>query len=163
MRDSVKSNSSTHRNSHLKAIAYPHELPIISFRIPSVTPMLTIRKEQLAAFSPLGKQAFEDRMIVHLKKVFPEQCESLGEPKLRESIQYGTQRAASYKITSERDVCKYLDLMIFFGRDFDKDPNLPWAQSILQNQAIRNPSSKVERLYKAAKKQENQPKPRKQP
>jgi len=124
--------------------------------------MLTIRKEQLAAFRPLGEKTFEDRVIAHLKKVFPEQSESLGEPKLRESIQYGKQRAASYKIISERDVCKYIDLMIVYGRDFDKDPNHPWAQSILQNQAIRSPSSKIERLYKAAKKQENQPKPRKQ-
>ncbi len=125
--------------------------------------MLTLRKEQLAVFGPLGKKIFEDRMIAHLKKVFPEQSESLGEPKLRETIQYGTQHAAAYHIISERDVCKYIDLMILYGRDFDKDPNLPWAQSILQNQAIRNPSSKIERLYKAAKKQENQPKPRKQP
>jgi hypothetical protein len=117
--------------------------------------MLTIRKEQMAVFGPLGKKAFEDRMIVHLKKVFPEKFEALGEPKLRETIQYGTQRAAAYKIISERDVCKYIDLMIFFGRDFDKDANLSWAQSILQNRAIRNPSSKIERLYKAAKKQEN--------
>src|SRR5580704_896684 len=125
--------------------------------------MLTIRKEQLAAFGLLGEKTFEDRVIAHLKKVFPEQSESLGEPKLRESIQYGKQRAASYKIISERDVCKYIDLMIVYGRDFDKDPNHPWAQSILQNQAIRSPSSKIERLYKAAKKQENQPKSRMQP
>jgi hypothetical protein len=124
--------------------------------------MLTIRKEQLAVFGPLGKKAFEDRVLAHLKKVFPEQSESLGEPKLRETIQYGTQRAAAYRITSERDVCKYIDLMVVCGRDFDKDPAHPWAQSILQNESIRNPSSKIERLYKAAKKQETQPQPRKQ-
>ncbi|HEY6946097.1 MAG TPA: hypothetical protein VI431_13225, partial [Candidatus Acidoferrum sp.] len=54
------------------------------------------------------------------------------------------------------------DLMILYGRDFDKDPAHPWAQSILQNQAIRNPSTKIERLYKAAKKRENQPQPKPQ-
>jgi hypothetical protein len=124
--------------------------------------MLTIREEQMSVFGPLGKKAFEERMLVHLKKVFSEQSEALGEPKLRETIQYGTQRAAAYHITSERDVCKYIDLMILYGRDFDKDPKLPWAQSALQNQAIRNPTSKIERLYKAAKKQENQRQPRKQ-
>ena len=124
--------------------------------------MLTIRKEQLAAFSPLGEKTFEDRVIAHLKKVFPEQSESIGEPKLRESIQYGKQRAASYKIISERDVCKYIDLMILYGRDFDKDPNLPWVQSVLQNPAIRDPASKIERLYKAARKQENRTQQRKQ-
>jgi hypothetical protein len=123
--------------------------------------MLTIRREQLAVFGPLGKKAFEDRTIAHLKRVFPEQSESLGEPKLRETIEYGAERAAAYRIISERDVCKYIDLMILYGRDFDKDPSLPWARSILQNQAIKNPSSKVERLYKAAKKQENRAQTRK--
>lgn len=124
--------------------------------------MLTIRKEQMAVFGPLGQKAFEDRMLVHLKKVFPEQSESLGEPKLRDTIQYGTQRAAAYKIISERDVCKYIDLMIFYGRDFDKAPNLPWAQSVLQNKAIRDPTSKIERLYRAAKQQGNKTHQRKQ-
>ena len=122
--------------------------------------MLTIRKEQLAAFGPLGQKAFEQRMLVHIKKIFPEQFKSLGEPKLRETIQYGTQHAAAYKIASERDVCKYIDLMLIYGCDFDKDPNLPWAQTVLQNQNIRNPSSKIDRLYKAAKKHENTPQPR---
>ena len=124
--------------------------------------MLTIRKEQLAAFGPLGQKALEDRVVAHLKRVFPVQSEALGEPKVRETIQYGTQRAAAYRIVSERDVCKYIDLMIVYGRDFDKDPAHPWAQSVLQNQALRNPSTKVDRLFKAAKKSENQAKQGKQ-
>ncbi len=124
--------------------------------------MLTIRTEQLAVFGPIGKKAFEDRVVAHIKKVFLEQSEALGEPKLRETIQYGTERAAAHGMVSERDVCKYIDLLILYGRDFDKDRNLLWAQSILQNQAIRSPSSKIERLYKAAKKQEIQRQPRKQ-
>jgi len=125
--------------------------------------MLTIRKEQLAVFGPVGQKAFEDRMLAHLKRVFPEKVSALGEPKLRETIQYGTQRAASYRITSERDVCKYIDLLIFYGRDFDKDPNLPWAPSILQNKNIRTSAAKIERLYKAAQKHENKIQSRKQP
>ncbi len=124
--------------------------------------MFTIRKEQMKVFGPLGVKAFEDRVVTHLKKVFPRQSAAMNEEKLRETIQYGTQRAAAYRIISERDVCKYIDLMIFYGRDFDKDPKLPWAQSVLQNQAIRNPSSKIERLYKAAKKQENKAQSRSQ-
>ena len=124
--------------------------------------MLTIRKEQLAAFGPLGQKTFEDRIVAHLKKVFPAQSEALGEPKVRETIQYGTQRAAAYRIISERDVCKYIDLMIVYGRDFDKDPKHPWAQSVLQNQVVRNPSTKMDRLFKAAKKSDNQAKQGKQ-
>lgn len=113
--------------------------------------MLTLRKEQVAAFAFVGKKAFEDRVLAHIGRCFPEQFHSIGETKARETIRYGSGRATSYRILSERDVCRYIDLMILYGRDFDKDPALPWAQSILQNQAIRDPSSKIERLYKAAK------------
>ena len=130
--------------------AYAVSLRICSH---SLVPMFTIRKEQMAAFRPLGKKAFEDRVLDHLKRAFPQQSAALGNEKLRETIQYGTERAAAYRIVAERDVCKYIDLMVLYGRDFDIDPNLPWAQSVLQNQAIRHPSTKVERLYKEAKKQ----------
>ena len=113
--------------------------------------MLTIRKQQLAVFGPLGKKSFEDRMSIHLNKSFPGQCQALGEGKLLDTVQYGTQRAASYHIVCERDVCKYIDLMILFGCDFDKDVNLPWAQSVLCNHAFRDPAVKIDRLLKAAK------------
>ena len=116
--------------------------------------MLTLRKEQVAAFESVGKKAFEDRMLAHLHRVFPDQSKSLVEAKLRELIQYGTKRAATYGIISERDVGRYIDLMILYSRDFDKDPALPWAQSVLQNQAIRDPSSRIERLYKVAEQNE---------
>jgi len=107
----------------------------------------------MAAFGPLGKKAFEDRVVDHLKRASPQQCSALGDEKLRVTIYYGSQRATDYRIVAERDVCKYIDLIVLYGRDFDKDPNLPWAQSVLQNQAIKNPSRKVDRLFKAARKQ----------
>ena len=124
--------------------------------------MLTIRKEQVEALSAAGVENFIDRAAEHVGKFFPEHVKALSGERLREDIRYGITRAASHGIVSERDVCKYIDLMILYGRDFDKDPNLPWAQSVLRNQAIRNPSSKIERLFKAAKKRENQPQARKQ-
>lgn len=125
--------------------------------------MLVIRKEQHAALGPIGKKALEGRVVVHLKKAIPQKVEALGKPKVRETIQYGPQRAASYRMTSERDVCKYIDLMVFYGRDFDENSGLPWTQTVLQNQHIRNPSSTIERPYKAAEKHENKSKSRKQP
>src|SRR6266851_10150050 len=104
--------------------------------------MFTIRKEQMAAFGPLGKKVFEDRVVDHLKKAFPQQSKALGDEKLRETIQYGTQRAAAYRIVAERDVCKYIDLMVLYGRDFDKDPNLPWRSLCCKTRPLRIPQRK---------------------
>jgi hypothetical protein len=116
--------------------------------------MLTIRKEQLEVFRGPAVDAFVKRVVTHLNECFSEKCKSLGEPKVREMVKYGIQRSASYGIGLEKDVSRYIDLMMTFGPDFDQDPELPWAASILNNRALINPTTKVDRLYKAVKKQE---------
>ncbi len=118
--------------------------------------MLTIRKDQMAAFSEAAIRSFVDRMIVHLHKFFPQQCEALGAIKTNEAIQYGIQRAATYSIITERDVCKYIDLMFTFDRDFDTAPHLPWAREILNDQSLEDPTTKINRLCDTAMQNEAQ-------
>lgn len=112
--------------------------------------MLTIRNAQMAVFSRAEIKKFEDRMVIHLKKFFPRQCEALGEAQLRETIQYGIKRAAGYGITSKPDVYKYVDLMVVLGRDFDTDRRFPWASKILRTH--NSPVGKMNALRGAAKK-----------
>ena len=109
---------------------------------------MVIRQAQMRALSNNASRTFEDRMVVHLNKSFPNECRELGEPEVREWIRYGIQRASEYRITAQRDVCKYIDLMFVFGRDFDRDP---WASSILNDRALRDPTTKLETLYEAGK------------
>jgi hypothetical protein len=113
--------------------------------------MLRIRWEQLAVFRNYALKSFEDRMRGHLSKCFPQQCKNRSDTDLRTLIQYGIKSAAKYGITAERDVCKYIDVMIVSGRDFDRDPQLPWASSILNDEALKVPATKIKRLHKAAK------------
>ncbi len=115
--------------------------------------MLTIRKEQMAVFREPAINDYVKRTVAHLKESFPEKCEALGDLKVREMVQYGIQRAASYGITTEGDVRRYIDLMFMFGSDFDQDPELPWVGSILNNKALVS-TTKVNRLYEEVKKQE---------
>jgi hypothetical protein len=114
--------------------------------------MLTIRKKQIGAFLESNVKKFEERMIVHLNKFFPTQCKAAGETQLRETIRYGIKGAARYGIIAERDVCKYIDLMVVYGRDFDRDPKLPWASTILNDQTPKDPGLTVDRLYEEAMK-----------
>jgi hypothetical protein len=94
--------------------------------------MLTIRASQFSLFSQAQIQKFEDWMVAHLGKFFPHQCSSMGEAKLRETVQYGIKRAAAHGLTAKRDVCKYIDVMIALGPDFDTDARFPWAPRILR-------------------------------
>jgi hypothetical protein len=108
-----------------------------------------IRSRQMIAFSRSAMETFEDRVVIHLKKCFPRQCEADGVPKVRETVRYGIERASSYGITAHRDVCKYIDLMFIYGLDFDKDPGLAWPSAVLHDNGMREPTLKMETLYEA--------------
>lgn len=95
--------------------------------------MLVIRDIQMEALSQYMQKGFEDRMVTHLNRYFQDACETLGEDLLRETIRYGIVKAKTFSFHMENDVSRYLNLMFTFGRDFDTDPNLPWAAQILKN------------------------------
>ena len=113
--------------------------------------MLTIRKEQMAVFAALEMKKFEDRVFAHLNKCFSKRCKVLGEPKVRETIQHGIKRAAAYRISAERDVCKYVDLMMVFGPDFEQSSEHSWASAILDDTTVKSPRRRMKRLFAAAK------------
>jgi Domain of unknown function (DUF4123) len=109
---------------------------------------LSIRQAQFDLFSRVEAQKFEDWMVTHLQNFFPQQSQTLGESQIRELIWHGIKRAAEYGITAERDVCKFIDLMIVFGREFDRDKKSAWAGQILANR--KTARSKIRSLYEAA-------------
>ncbi|HUY13835.1 MAG TPA: hypothetical protein VMX16_09430 [Terriglobia bacterium] len=114
--------------------------------------MLAIRPDQLQKFSEAAVKRFEDQMVIHLNKFFPKQCKAAGETKLRETIQYGVKRATAYRITRSSDVCKYIDLMLVFGRDFDQSPQQAWAGEILDSKSVKGPVRRMALLFETAKK-----------
>lgn len=113
--------------------------------------MLTIRKEQYNKLQEATITGFENRMLAHLTKFFPERCEALGTEGTLGFIRYSVPRAAKYGIVAERDVCIFADIMIVLGKDFDEDPEFPWAKNILGDEEIRGiPEEAVDRLCEAA-------------
>ena len=112
--------------------------------------MFQMRQAHMQAFAETSKKSFENRMVEHLNKHFPEHCDKLGEEGVRETIRYGIDRAASYDITAERDVCKYIDLMFVFGQDFDQDEKYPWARKELEYPHRLSRHRLIDRLCDAA-------------
>lgn len=95
------------------------------------TGTLAIRREQMAIFSHAEVEKFVDWMLVHLRRFFPRQTTLQDELQLRRTVESGIQRASAYGLTAKRDVCKYIDLMLVLGENFDTDKQLPWAAQIL--------------------------------
>jgi len=109
--------------------------------------MFTIRNEQMQAFSEAATKNFEVRMVAHLRQFFPERCAPMGEEEVRQEIRCGIERAATYGIVAERDVCHYIKLMFGLGRDFDRDSKLPWAQNVLTDKVLKDPATRIKHLY----------------
>ena len=112
--------------------------------------MVTIRHDQMQAFSEAAARSFEDRMVVHLEKFFPQQCKALGEQRTRDVIRLGIERAARHDIDVEYDVCRYIDLMFVFGERYDEDPAWPWASRILGDKGASQ-RARVDRLWDRAR------------
>lgn len=110
--------------------------------------MLTIRAEQFTVLSQLELEKFEDWMVAHMRKFFPRQSAANPEQQLRDMVRYGIRRAKEHGISKRRDVAKYVDLMLLFGRDFDIDKR--WAGDILARR--RHSAWKMQSLISAAKK-----------
>lgn len=106
--------------------------------------MLLIRAEQMKVFSKALTERFEMRVASHLRAAFPETCAGLDEANLLAIVRQGIKRATSYQINTELDVWKFIDLMFFYGRDFDSAQ--PAAAAILQD-ADADGTQKVNRLY----------------
>jgi hypothetical protein len=110
--------------------------------------MLIIRRSQMEALKQLPLKAFIGRMVLHLRKYFPEHCHVLGEAQTRKVIGLGIERADSHGFNAAVDVCRYINLMFMLGSFFDEDPQLPWAAEILKSRGGGGP--KMKRLYDRA-------------
>lgn len=112
--------------------------------------MLVIRQSQMEVFAENALLRFEDELIEHFKQHLPSHLAQLGEDGAREALRYGVQRARAYRIESEEDVAIYVRHMFLFGRDFDLDPQLPWASQVLTDSTTDSGALRIERLAQAS-------------
>ncbi|MCA9710230.1 MAG: hypothetical protein KDK70_30600 [Myxococcales bacterium] len=111
--------------------------------------MLSLREPQVQALAEPRRSDLEGRLARHARDCFPA-AQALGPAALREVVRYGVDRALDHGIDTERGVCRYLNLMFVFGRDFDQDPRLPWAEQILSGARLRRGVSTIELLCREA-------------
>ena len=93
--------------------------------------MLTIRPEQVAVLEQYMVKQFEERMRIHLQRVFSEELQTIGEVELRERIRLGVKKARSYQIIREGDIQRYLECAVIYGWEFD---TTSWAREILSRE-----------------------------
>lgn len=86
---------------------------------------LTTTDAHFEAFSEQQRQRFEDEMLVYLKLEYSFVLAGREDAWVSELIQIGIERAAEYDVVLERDVARYLELMLALSPDFDDSPKTP--------------------------------------
>jgi hypothetical protein len=109
--------------------------------------MLRIRKEQYEELGKVSLKRFEDSMVEHIREFFPKYYQIHKEPLIRNVILYAVDRAESYGLVTERDVCLYINLVFLLGSNFNTDPQLPWAAAILNDETITDSVTRIDRLH----------------
>jgi len=107
--------------------------------------VLHIRKEQMEVFDAYMLELFVEKMLVHVREVFPEQTKDKSKDELRALVEDGIKRASAYDINEERQVALLIDLMIGIGRDFEK--RKPWIERILVSEEF-DQHEKMNLIYK---------------
>jgi hypothetical protein len=115
--------------------------------------MLIIRPEQLKVLSAYARENLQARMLEHARRFFPAQCKALGELEAQAFIALGVERAKRYNLDTEAEICKYLNLMFSFGREFDTEQD--WAARVLSGRDRSGQGSVIDRLYGLALVNEN--------
>ncbi len=106
-------------------------------------PILLVRQEQVATFREYLVRDFEDHAMLDLRDAFPNKTEPMSDAELRAFVQTGRERAARYRVRTERGVTAYLRYMAKYGDNFDK--KYAGAKEILENKGIPG-TLKVKRL-----------------
>jgi hypothetical protein len=109
--------------------------------------MLTIREDQMRI---LSLARFELWMVTHLRTYFPHRCSHLADAELLAIVRLGVEKGRRYGLAKEADVCRFTDVMLVMGSEFDTDPQMPWAAAILSHTGFAGPESRMEMLHQAA-------------
>ena len=96
---------------------------------------MIIRTAQMEEFSKGMSRSFEDEMVEHLAEFSPPLFKVIKEDQMRLAVRFGIEQAGKYGFDFRGPIRLYLELMLLFGSHFDTDPQYPWANAILIDDA----------------------------
>ena len=92
---------------------------------------MVIRESQMEVMSDSMMRGFEQRMLANLRSRFTSKLAKTSDADIVKLIRKGVDDSRVYGVVAESDVRRYLEYMVEYSPDFDRNPNTPWAQRIL--------------------------------
>ena len=83
-------------------------------------------------FSQQLCEQFEKRMVVHIRKKFPEKCSDVSDEKMLNFVKDNQEKAGNYGITSQNDIRCFLEYAMIYGADMDVNEVTSWIGNVLR-------------------------------
>ena len=94
--------------------------------------------------------SFDQRALTFLERHYPQLVERAGDERFMRLVQHGRVRAVQHGFTGERDIVKYLLLMLYLGPRFDEDPELVTLRPLLDPASVMSPAWRLNVMTRAA-------------
>jgi hypothetical protein len=108
---------------------------------------MLIYKRQFEQLSTHMMNSFIQQATVVLKMKFPAATSQMDTENLHKIIEISVTKAKAYGIVKRNDVMSYLELVMYFGIDFDKSPPSPAVTKILKTISFTG-TEKIDRIGK---------------
>lgn len=95
---------------------------------------MLIRPDQHTELEKYARKRFEDRLIAHLRAMYPDRLRDMSDDELRVFCQEGIERGRKLNIRAEYDVARFLEYRVFLGESFDLRPSPDWLAAILRSE-----------------------------
>lgn len=112
--------------------------------------MLVVSEEQLDRVGALMLERFEQRLLRHVEEYFPTHWRTAGLEQIGQLVRSGIARARVGGFRSERDAYIYVSLMLYLGSAFDDDPQYRSITAALNDDMIREPSTRLAMVFESA-------------
>ncbi|MCY2987100.1 MAG: hypothetical protein NTY19_04430 [Planctomycetota bacterium] len=111
--------------------------------------MLVIRHAQMTVFGREAQARFEEGLVELFLRHYPRECRQAGgQAQIRQLVRQGVHAAAVRGYSTKRQVSVYVSLTFILGADFVHDPQLPWVADCLSEDAIADPTLRLDNLFK---------------
>jgi hypothetical protein len=110
--------------------------------------MLTIRREQMAAFEASGWQIYKEKLISRFRTTAPQWFENPGELEVRRLTERAIQNGIRYGFESKEHVARLAELMFEFPQNFEDEPRNRWIGELLGQTDIASQSRMAMLVYR---------------
>ena len=93
--------------------------------------MLKIRQEQLDVMAKGAENRFKLRLQGQLRLEYAREVAAMSDEQLKAFVDTGVNQAKAYNIVMKRDVANYLLILLYYGVNFEQQPEHHQALSIL--------------------------------